>query len=65
MYIMEENDNAIKKFKCQQCENDKHLLIYKNSKSKCGYICESCWNLYEKRMAEILFKRRNTPQIVV
>ena len=58
MYIMEENDNAIKKFKCEQCCIEKNVLIYLNSRSKCGYICESCWKIFHKRMAEIHFLTR-------
>ena len=49
----DDDSNEIKKFKCEQCSNFVHILIFKNSHKRIGYICERCWKTYKKRIKEI------------
>lgn len=60
---MEElNNNTIKKFKCNQCGIENNILkcISSSSLNRCGYLCEYCWAIFNKRISEIYFyKSRN------
>lgn len=49
-----ENYNKIKMFKCELCKDNNHIIKIIVKHKKAGFLCNSCWNKYYKRMKEIL-----------
>ena len=46
-------NNSIRAFPCELCgENDK-ILIWKQKHDQCGYLCQNCWNKFQKRIKQI------------
>lgn len=50
------NSNDIRKFRCGQCYIKANFLICKTDKLEVGYLCQNCWNIYDKRMKQIYGK---------
>ena len=43
-----ENDNAIKKFKCDVCKNFRKIVVWNIDNPKLGFCCNSCLKKYKK-----------------
>ena len=46
---MPEDDNQIRKFKCNRCRQVKHALKKVADQQHHGFACEECWTAIEKR----------------
>jgi len=40
-------------YKCPQCEQLKHILIWRTKYDKIGYLCEDCWIVLHKRLRQV------------
>jgi hypothetical protein len=48
-----ENNNTIKIFRCELCENNNYIIKIIVKHKKAGFMCNTCWNKYYKRIKEL------------